>query len=206
MFLTLLLFLLFYHHTDQFCHTGESTREDPIDKMVCSNVRQGILILIFACFVINQSDSVVSHFLIHDRLQEKTRAVRELTATVLARPPKMCNFIEWQDKKVVYKRYASLYFVACVDKEDNELIILEQIHLFVEVLDRYFGNVCELDIIFNFHKAYYILDELFIGGHLQETSKAEVLRITSAMDEMMDEAKDEGTTPGRSNAGRPNGR
>ena len=174
--------------------------------MVCSNVRQGILILIFACFVINQSDSVVSHFLIHDRLQEKTRAVRELTATVLARPPKMCNFIEWQDKKVVYKRYASLYFVACVDKEDNELIILEQIHLFVEVLDRYFGNVCELDIIFNFHKAYYILDELFIGGHLQETSKAEVLRITSAMDEMMDEAKDEGTTPGRSNAGRPNGR
>ena len=107
---------------------------------------------------------------------------------------------------MVYKRYASLYFVACVDKEDNELIILEQIHLFVEVLDRYFGNVCELDIIFNFHKAYYILDELFIGGHLQETSKAEVLRITSAMDEMMDEAKDEGTTPGRSNSGRPNGR
>jgi AP-1 complex subunit sigma 1/2 len=58
-----------------------------------------------------------------------------------------------------------------VDKNDNELIVLEQIHLFVEVLDRYFGNVCELDIIFNFHKAYYILDELFIGGHLQETSK-----------------------------------
>ena len=83
----------------------------------------------------------------------------------------MCNFIEWQDKKVIYKRYASLFFVACVDKNDNELIVLEQIHLFVEVLDRYFGNVCELDIIFNFHKAYYILDELFIGGHLQETSK-----------------------------------
>ena len=87
----------------------------------------------------------------------------------------MCNFIEWQDKKVIYKRYASLFFVACVDKNDNELIVLEQIHLFVEVLDRYFGNVCELDIIFNFHKAYYILDELFIGGHLQETSKVRTL-------------------------------
>jgi AP-1 complex subunit sigma 1/2 len=23
---------------------------------------------------------------------------------------------------------------------------------FVEVLDKYFGNVCELDLIFNFHK------------------------------------------------------
>jgi AP-1 complex subunit sigma 1/2 len=129
--------------------------------------------------------------------KEKVRAIRELTASVLARPPKMCNFLEWQDKKVVYKRYASLYFIACVDKTDNELIVLEQIHLFVEVLDRYFGNVCELDIIFNFHKAYYILDELFIGGHLQETSKTEVLRIATAMDDMMDSEKDEGTS-GRS--------
>jgi len=117
--------------------------------------------------------------------KEKTRAVRELTATVLSRQPKMCNFIEWQDKKVIYKRYASLYFIACVDNTDNELLVLEQIHLFVEVLDRYFGNVCELDIIFNFHKAYYILDELFIGGNLQETSKVEVLRICASMDEQM---------------------
>ena len=23
---------------------------------------------------------------------------------------------------------------------------------FVEILDKYFGNVCELDLIFNFHK------------------------------------------------------
>ena len=29
---------------------------------------------------------------------------------------------------------------------------LQIIHHFVEVLDRYFGNVCELDLIFNFHK------------------------------------------------------
>ena len=49
-------------------------------------------------------------------------------------------------------RYASLYFLACVDDDDNELIVLETIHHFVEVLDRYFGNVCELDLIFNFHK------------------------------------------------------
>jgi AP-1 complex subunit sigma 1/2 len=96
--------------------------------------------------------------------------------------------------QVVYKRYASLYFVAGVEAEDNELITLEVrccqhahmsialqpiaprpnclhfllsstkrvdvtrllqiIHHFVEVLDRYFGNVCELDLIFNFHKVW----------------------------------------------------
>jgi len=42
---------------------------------------------------------------------------------VLSRAPKMCNFIEWKaDKKIVYKRYASLFFICCVDSTDNELI------------------------------------------------------------------------------------
>ena len=40
------------------------------------------------------------------------------------------------------------------DKEDNELIVLELINHFVECLDSYFGNVCELDIIFNFQILY----------------------------------------------------
>mmetsp|Transcript_23233 Transcript_23233/g.71786 ORF Transcript_23233/g.71786 Transcript_23233/m.71786 type:complete len:159 (-) Transcript_23233:43-519(-) len=125
--------------------------------------------------------------------KEKNRIVREVTGTVLARAPKMCNFVEWRsDKKIVYKRYASLFFIVCVDATDNELITLEMIHLYVEVLDRYFGNVCELDIIFNFHKAYYILDELFIAGELEESSKKEVLSICAQMDELMDESKDEG--------------
>ena len=57
--------------------------------------------------------------------------------------------------QVVYKRYASLYFVMGIDSSDNELITLELVHHFVEVLDRYFGNVCELDLIFNFHKVGY---------------------------------------------------
>ena len=74
--------------------------------------------------------------------------------------------MEWNDFKIVYKRYASLYFVTIVDKEDNELLILELIHFVVEVLDKYFNNVCELDLIFNFHKVYYILDEILMAGHI----------------------------------------
>lgn len=48
-----------------------------------------------------------------------------------------------------------IYFLNCskVDMNDNELGILELIHLFVEVLDGYFGNVCELDLVFHFDKA-----------------------------------------------------
>ncbi len=39
-----------------------------------------------------------------------------------------------------------------MDANDNELAYLEAIHFFVEVLDAFFGNVCELDLVFNFYK------------------------------------------------------
>lgn len=45
----------------------------------------------------------------------------------------LCNFLDYREVKLVFKRYASLYFVAGVDIDDNELLVLEQIHLFVEV-------------------------------------------------------------------------
>lgn len=84
-------------------------------------------------------------------------------------------------------RYASLYFIACIDPNDNELIMLEIIHQYVEILDRYFGSVCELDLIFNFHKAYFVLDELLMSGELQETSKKTVLRLVAQQDALQDE-------------------
>lgn len=43
--------------------------------------------------------------------------------------------------KVIYRKYASLYFVCGIGHQDNELLTLEIIHRYVEVLDRYFGSV-----------------------------------------------------------------
>ncbi|KAE8199166.1 hypothetical protein CF336_g1333 [Tilletia laevis] len=44
-----------------------------------------------------------------------------------------------------------------------------------EAIDTFFGNVCELDLVFNFYKVYAILDEVFLGGEIEETSKTVVL-------------------------------
>jgi Clathrin adaptor complex small chain len=90
------------------------------------------------------------------------------------------------DTKIVYRRYASLFFIAGCSSEDNELITLEIIHRYVEQMDKYYGNVCELDIIFSFTKAYYILDELLLAGELQESSKKNVLRCISQQDSLED--------------------
>lgn len=43
------------------------------------------------------------------------------------------SFLQYKTYKLVYRRYAGLYFIFCIDVTDNELIYLETIHLFVEV-------------------------------------------------------------------------
>ncbi|RPB10528.1 Adaptor protein complex sigma subunit [Morchella conica CCBAS932] len=125
--------------------------------------------------------------------KEKTKVLRDVAQLVLARRTKMCNFLEYKDVKVVYRRYASLFFVTGIDSTDNELITLEIVHRYVEQMDKYYGNVCELDIIFNFQKAYFILDELLIAGEIQESSKRTVLMCISQQDAIEDsEAHHEG--------------
>ena len=47
----------------------------------------------------------------------------------------------------------------------------ETIHLFVEMMDQYFSNVCELDIVFHFNKVYTLLDEYILAGEVSETNK-----------------------------------
>ena len=115
---------------------------------------------------------------------EKNKIKEEVHRAVVSRNKKMTNFIEWRAYKVIFKRYAGVYFTLCVDQHDNELSYMEIVHLFVEMLDRYFGNVCELDLVYNFHKVYTILDEFFLAGEVQETSKAVIGARLKAMDEL----------------------
>lgn len=86
------------------------------------------------------------------------------------------NFVEFHEGKLVYRRYAGLYFVMLIDFVDNELSVLESMHFLVEILDSYFDNVCELDLVFNFHKLYMIVDEIFLGGEPHQMLKNQVLR------------------------------
>ncbi len=47
---------------------------------------------------------------------------------------------------MLFSRYANLFFVVLVGSVDNELIYLELIQRYVEILDQYFGNVCKIDV------------------------------------------------------------
>lgn len=102
--------------------------------------------------------------------KDKVRLLKDIQNNVVGRSSRLCNFLEWRDYKLIFRRYASLYFISLCDKEDNELITLEIIHHYVEALDGYFGNVCELDLVVIFNIAlitmiYYQLLYFIIYNH-----------------------------------------
>lgn len=86
------------------------------------------------------------------------------------------------DGRIVYKRYASLYFICGIDEDENELAVLDCIHRFVETLDAFFGTVCEIDVIFGFQKTHYLLDEFILAGEVLEPSMHSVLKAVHATD------------------------
>jgi len=112
---------------------------------------------------------------------QQQQIVKETFQLVSKRDDNVCNFLEGgsliggSDYKLIYRHYATLYFVFCVDSSESELGILDLIQVFVETLDKCFENVCELDLIFHVDKVHFILNELVMGGMVLETNMTEIL-------------------------------
>ncbi|KAK0093284.1 hypothetical protein PV326_013904 [Microctonus aethiopoides] len=118
------------------------------------------------------------HYFNEDMQQQ---IIKETFQLVSKRDDNVCNFLEGgsliggSDYKLIYRHYATLYFVFCVDSSESELGILDLIQVFVETLDKCFENVCELDLIFHVDRVHYILNELVMGGMVLETNMTEIL-------------------------------
>jgi AP-3 complex subunit sigma len=101
---------------------------------------------------------------------------------VSSRPDSFCNYLEgivpeWGENiKLIYRHYATLYFVFAVDAQESDLGILDLIQVFVEALDKCFENVCELDLIFHSDRVHYVLDEIVMGGMVLETNISAILQ------------------------------
>jgi AP-3 complex subunit sigma len=108
--------------------------------------------------------------------------VRRVFQQVSSRPDSFCNYLEgivpeWGDNiKLIYRHYATLFFVFAVDAQESDLGILDLIQVFVECLDKNFENVCELDLIFHSDRVHYILDEVVMGGMVLETNISSILQ------------------------------
>lgn len=159
----------------------------------------------FVLMVNKQGQTRLAQYVNMHNIEERCALEAEVIRKCLARNEAQCSFFEFRGYKVVYRRYASLFFIVGVEGDDevraacilrsttcpalsslprprshgialpppepllltpathaplfyassqNELAILEFIHALVETLDRYFENVCELDIMFNLEKVW----------------------------------------------------
>ena len=131
----------------------------------------------FILMVNKQGQTRLSKYYNSFSVQERITLEGELMRKCLSRTENQCSFLEHRQYKVIYRRYASLYFIIGIDIDDdiNELSLLEFIHNMVETLDKYFENVCELDIMFNIEKAHFIIDEMVMSGYIVETNKTNIL-------------------------------
>ncbi|KAH3683064.1 hypothetical protein WICPIJ_005973 [Wickerhamomyces pijperi] len=84
------------------------------------------------------------------------------------------------DIKVIYRHYATLYFVFIVDEQESELGILDLIQVFVQCLDKCFENVCELDLVFGWQVLQSVLEEIVQGGMVIETNIASIVSAVDA--------------------------
>ncbi|XP_061898422.1 AP-4 complex subunit sigma-1-like isoform X4 [Entelurus aequoreus] len=130
---------------------------------------------------VTSSGRMITFILMVNR-QGQTRLCRWMLCVTLS--PCQCSFVEYKDFKLVFRQYAALYIVAGVTDDENELSVYELLQNFVEVLDKYFSRVSELDIMFNLDRVHLILDEMVQNGHIVETNRSSVLAPLTALDKM----------------------
>ena len=86
-----------------------------------------------------------------------------------------------RDIRIVYRHYATLYFVFVVDQNESELGILDLIQVFVQVLNRCFKDVCELDLVFHWQVLQIALEETVQAGTVIDTNIENIMAAIDAM-------------------------
>ncbi|KAM6069976.1 PREDICTED: AP-4 complex subunit sigma-1 [Nipponia nippon] len=138
----------------------------------------------FFLMVNKQGQTRLSRYYEHVEINKRTMLEAEVIKNCLSRSKDQCSFIEYKDFKLVYRQYAALFVVVGINETENEMAVYELIHNFVEVLDKYFSRVSELDIMFNLDRVHIILDEMVLNGCIVETNRNRILAPLFVLDKV----------------------
>lgn len=104
---------------------------------------------------------------------EQQQIVRETFQLVSKREDNVCNFLEGgtliggSDYKLIYRHYATLFFVFCVDSSESELGILDLIQVsgvcVCFLTNHYFYHICSFfDVLFHIFLLIHSVPNSFI--------------------------------------------
>lgn len=79
----------------------------------------------YVLLVNKQGQTRLSKYFTTYSLAERMIMEDEVIKKCLGRNSQQCSFLEYRDHKLIYRRYASLFIIMGVDKNENELAILE---------------------------------------------------------------------------------
>lgn len=123
-------------------------------------------------------------------LQTQTLLLKQVHFLLAQRSADRCSFLTpppllegMEDIRIIYRHYATLYFVFIVDEQESELGISDLIQVFVESLNHCLENVCELDLVYGWQVMQTVLGEIVQGGMVVETN---INKIMAAVDEAND--------------------
>mmetsp|Transcript_7385 Transcript_7385/g.10768 ORF Transcript_7385/g.10768 Transcript_7385/m.10768 type:complete len:161 (+) Transcript_7385:140-622(+) len=146
----------------------------------------------FLLMVNKQGQTRLSSYYEWISMAERTALESEIIRKCLSRSELQCSFLEYRGYKVIYRRYASLFFIVGTkadinsvegaENNENELGMLEFIHALVETMDRWAGSICELDIMYQLEQVHFLLDEMVMNGYIVETNKSSILRPLDLME------------------------
>lgn len=140
----------------------------------------------FLLMVNKQGQTRLSSYYQWLSMAERVALESEIIRKCLSRSELQCSFLEYRGYKVIYRRYASLFFIVGTkadldaglsgENNENELGMLELIHALVETMDKWAGSICELDIMYQLEQVHFLLDEMVMNGYIVETNKSNILR------------------------------
>jgi len=143
----------------------------------------------FILMVNKQGQTRLSSYYQWISMAERVALESEIIRKCLSRSELQCSFLEYRGYKVIYRRYASLFFIVGTtadvggeENTENELGLLEFIHTLVETMDKWAGSICELDIMYQLEQVHYLVDEMVMNGYIVETNKSNILRPLDLME------------------------
>ena len=75
-------------------------------KISSSAARHSVMTIQFILLISRQGKTRLAKWFVPQPQKERQKTIREIAQLVLNRLPKLCNFLEWRDYKLVFKRCA----------------------------------------------------------------------------------------------------